>query len=90
MILSNVEIHRAIDEGDFVISPEPQPRFATLEQPDCPYDTSSLNLRLASTLSIAEERHALAIDLRQGGAAALLSKIYEQKRLSSHVSGCTA
>ena len=81
MILSNTEIHRAIDEGDFVIDPEPLPRTETIEEPESPYDTSSLNLLLASALSIAVTKHALSIDLRQGGAAALLTKIYSKKEI---------
>jgi len=43
MILSNTEIHKAIDEGDFVIDPEPLPCVGTIDDPDSPYDTSSLS-----------------------------------------------
>lgn len=36
MILSNVEIHKAINEGRLIITPDPQPRSP--EYSDCPYD----------------------------------------------------
>jgi dCTP deaminase len=82
MILSNVAIHQAIDDGDFCIEPEPS-RFPTLEVPDCQYDTSSLNLRLAPDLSIGRTQLPLLVDLRQGGVAALLSRIYDPETISS-------
>ena len=77
MILSNVAIHTAIDAGDFCISPEPA-RFSTLRDPDCQYDTSSLNLRLAPDLSVGSARLPIVIDLRAGGVAPLLTRIYDQ------------
>ena len=45
VILSNIEIQRALDEGRLVIEPEPGPR-----RPEkgayCPYDTHAVDLRL--------------------------------------------
>lgn len=54
MILSNVELHKALDEGRLVIHPEPAPRIPTLKNKHCPYDTHSVDLRLGSELSILE------------------------------------
>ncbi len=52
MILSNVEIHRALDEKRLIISPEPGPRRPTTNAADdCPYQTSSVDLRLANEIS---------------------------------------
>src|SRR5262245_29259897 len=54
MILSNVEIHRALDERRLIIDPEPQPRFPTQGQ-YCPYDTHSVDLRLGPLIVIPEK-----------------------------------
>jgi dCTP deaminase len=82
MILSNVEIHKAITEGDLIIDPEPR-RFPTIEDPDCPYGTSAVNLRLGPRLSIAKHRQPMALDLRKGGIASLLAKIYTEQVISA-------
>ena len=56
MILSNVEIQRAIDERRLVITPEPLPRRPTgAAGEDCPYQTSSVDLRLADEVSYFRE-----------------------------------
>jgi hypothetical protein len=48
MILSNIEIQRALDEKRLVISPELSPRHPTTNvSDDCPYQTSSVDLRRA-------------------------------------------
>lgn len=49
MILSNVEIHRAIDEGRIIIRPEPLPRNPA--ERGSPYDTHSVDVTLGSVLS---------------------------------------
>jgi dCTP deaminase len=54
MILSNVEIHRAIDEGRLKISPDPQPRFPSVDNPNTPYDTHSVDIRLGDEISIPQ------------------------------------
>jgi dCTP deaminase len=45
MILSNTEIHKAIDEKRLVITPEPLPRTPMVGQA-CPYDTHTVDLKL--------------------------------------------
>jgi len=52
MVLSNVEIHAALDQGRIIIFPEPKPRLPTSANPDCPYNTTSVDLRLGDTVSI--------------------------------------
>ena len=47
MILSNLEIHKALDTGKLVIKPEPLPRKPTIGQ-DCPYDTHTVDLKLGN------------------------------------------
>ena len=51
MILSNVEIHKALDERRLVIDPEPSPRLPSIGQ-NCPYDTHSVDLTLGSEIVI--------------------------------------
>ena len=72
MILSNVEIHKALDQGRLRIDPEPTPRFPSLEQPQCPYDTTSVNLRLDRRISIPKEG-TYSFDLREGRIAEFLT-----------------
>jgi len=69
MILSNVELHRALDDGRLVIDPEPGPRFPTIDEPDCPYDTHSVDLRLAPEISVPGPGQ-FAYDLTQPGRIA--------------------
>jgi dCTP deaminase len=55
MILSNVEIFKALDEGRLVIRPEPAPRLATVSQAHSPYDTHSVDLTLGNEITIPGE-----------------------------------
>jgi len=71
MILSNVEIHKAIDEGRLIITPDPQPR--NCEETGCPYDTTAVDLHLAASLSIPDSG-PFNYDLRQGGIATFLAR----------------
>jgi len=68
MILSNCEIHRAVDEKRLVITPEPLPRVPTVGQ-DCPYDTHSVNLKLHSEI-LVPETGKFSIDLTNPGSLA--------------------
>jgi dCTP deaminase len=53
MILSNREIHRALDDGRLIITPEPLPRTPMIDQ-ECPYDTHSVNLKLHDEIFVPE------------------------------------
>ena len=76
MILSNVDVHRALDAGDIVIRPEPAPRLRSLANPDSPYDTTAVNLRLGPELSVADEKKPFAFDLRNKGLPGFLKQVY--------------
>ena len=81
MILSNVGIQQALDDGDLIIQPEPTPRRPTSAQASCPYDTCSVNLRLDAQVRIPKRGKPITLDLRKGGVAAFLSELYEPKTI---------
>lgn len=70
MILSNVELHRALDDGRLVIRPEPQPRVPLAAGGHCPYDTHSVDLTLGEEISIPNTDAPYAYDLTQSGSLA--------------------
>jgi dCTP deaminase len=70
MILSNLQIQEALDKGWLRITPEPQPRNSSAGV-DCPYQTSSVDLRLGNEVAFFKEGLALNIDLRRGRFADL-------------------
>jgi dCTP deaminase len=53
VILSNIEIQRAMDEGRLVIAPEPLPRRPEAGE-YCPYDTHAVDLRLYQEITIPQ------------------------------------
>ena len=70
MILSNASIHEAIDKKWLVISPEPLPRRKEAGR-DCPYQTSSVDLRLGTEIAYFKEGLPFDINLRRGPFAQL-------------------
>jgi dCTP deaminase len=70
MILSNVEIQRALDERRLVLDPEPAPR-QSISGGDCPYQTSAVDLRLGNEIAYFKDGLPLDINLGRGGFAAL-------------------
>jgi dCTP deaminase len=82
MILSNVAIHKAIDDRRLIIQPEPLPRLPT-EGPNCPYQTSSVDLRLGDEISYFKEGLALDINLNQGSFAKLFGPNSEERKLTA-------
>ena len=71
MILSNVEIHQALDDERLILEPEPSPRSPNGTDSDCPYQTSAIDLRLSNEISYFNEGLPLTVDLRRGGFAKL-------------------
>jgi dCTP deaminase len=53
VILSNIEIQRALDEGRLVIDPEPLPRRPRAGE-YCPYDTHAVDLRLFHEITVPQ------------------------------------
>ena len=71
MILSNVEIQRAIDMGQLVLDPEPLPRRPGSDGANCPYQTSAVDLQLGDEISYLRDGLPLDINLGRGGFANL-------------------
>jgi dCTP deaminase len=82
MILSNVSIHEAIDKKWLVIDPEPLPRHKTCDSPSCPYQTSSVDLRLGNEIAYFKEGLAFSIDLRRGTFADLFGPNAESRTIT--------
>ena len=66
MILSNLEIQRALDDGRLVIEPEPSPRKLEPGSKDCPYDTTAVDLKLHNEIRVPEGG-PFVYDLQQAG-----------------------
>ncbi len=81
MILSNLEIHKALDEGRLVIKPEPLPRKKGIGVKYCPYDTHSVDLRLSSEITIPKPSTYAYDFLAPGNIADLIAKNSEKHTL---------
>ncbi len=73
-VLSNLAILRALDEGRLRIEPRPAPGP---EAVGSPFNSSSVDLRLASELRVPKPNLSLTFDLRQGNIAETLDSICE-------------
>jgi len=67
MILSNVEIQRAIDAGRLVLDPEPLPRRPGPDGADCPYQTSAVDLQLGDEISYSGFKGSITLELYNMG-----------------------
>ncbi|MEX2176204.1 MAG: dCTP deaminase [Pirellulaceae bacterium] len=77
MILSNVEIHDAIDKKRLIIKPEPSPRTMGVAGGHCPYNTHSVDLRLSPEIVIPTTGK-FSYDMVQAGNLAQLIKAHSQ------------
>ena len=83
MILSNVEIQLALDEGRLHIEPRPTPLRPAPGLAPCPYQTSAVDLRLGDEIVwFSDKRLSVQIDLRGGGFAALANATTERQALT--------
>ncbi len=81
MILSNASIYEALDSHRLVIDPEPTPRRRETSA-ECPYNTSSVDLRLGDEIIRLDKALPAGIDLRSKGFAALAQVSSTPFRLS--------
>ncbi len=79
MILSNVGIQRALDEGALVIEPQPSPRESTATA-ECPYQTSAVDLRLGNEIAWLKEGLPISFDLREGGLSRVFTAENTERR----------
>jgi len=70
MILCNEAIQRALDDGRLKITPEPSPRRPKVGGGHCPYDTHTVDLRLAAEISVPIGEGVASIDLARPGMVA--------------------
>jgi dCTP deaminase len=83
MILSNVEIQRALDERRLVIEPEPTPRIPGDQGIDCPYQTSAVDLRLGSEIAYLKDKLPFDVNLGRGGFATLFGPHSKRQTLTA-------
>jgi dCTP deaminase len=69
MILSNVELFTALDEGRLIIRPEPKPRLPTANQAHSPYGTHSVDLSLGDEITVPKKGQ-IVYDLTRPGSIA--------------------
>ncbi len=81
MILSNVEIHKALDEGRLVIEPEPKPRYKDVGVNYCPYDTHTIDLRLGNEITIPKAGKYAYDFMASGNVADLIAQNSEKRTL---------
>ncbi len=82
MILSNVSIHEALDNGWIRIDPEPAPRQKIQGGAKCPFQTSAVDLRLGSEVAYFKDGIPALIDLRKGDFNAMFGPLSETRQLT--------
>jgi len=82
MILSNLEIQKALNDGRLGIDPRPQPEQPDAKSGSCPYQTSSVDLQLGDEVTFFKEGLALNIDLRLGKFTDLFGPNSESRKIS--------
>jgi dCTP deaminase len=81
MILSNVNLQEALDNGRLLIEPEPLPRRRSPGQ-TCPYGTHSVDLTLGQRISIPQSGKYAFDPTRQEDLADFISKISNKVTLT--------
>lgn len=82
MILSNVSIHEALDKKWLIIDPEPMPRLVVAGGPKCPYQTTSVDLRLGAEIAYFKDNLAISVDLRRGNFNTVFGPLSHTHQLS--------
>ncbi|MFH1716353.1 MAG: dCTP deaminase [Planctomycetota bacterium] len=84
MLLSNFEIHKALDEGRLVIDPEPYPRFKGIGVKYCPYDSHTVDLKLGNEIKIPILESATIDFTAPGKIANLIARNSERHTLEEN------
>lgn len=83
MILSNVTIQEAMATGRLIIAPMPAPLRPDPNDPTpCPYQTTSVDLRLGEEIAFFKDGLAMNIDLRLGKFSDLFGPNSISRRIS--------
>ncbi len=82
MILSNTDIHQALDQEWLKITPEPAPRRLGEGPGKCPFQTSAVDLRLGHEIAYFKEGIPAQIDLRKGDFNVLFGPLSETRILT--------
>lgn len=82
MILSNISIHQALDQGWLKITPEPSPRRMGEKPGKCPFQTSAIDLRLGNEIAYFKDGIPAQIDLRKGDFNAMFGPLSETRTLT--------
>lgn len=83
MILSNDEIHKALDSGRLIIEPQPTPRKKTVGVKYCPYDAHTVDLRLSSEITIPGSGTFSYDFTNTGDIAAHIGRNCEKRKLTA-------
>ena len=81
MILSNLEIQKALDNGRLVIKPEPMPREKGIGVKYCPYDTHTVDLKLGKEITIPRKGTYAYDFMASGNVADLIAQNSEKRTL---------
>jgi len=84
MILSNSEIHKALDDGRLIIDPEPKPRIKGLRDKYGPYDSHTVDLKLGNEIKIPELESATIDFTAPGKIANLIARNSERHTLEEN------
>lgn len=80
MILSNTAVFEALDAGRLLIEPQPTPRRPTVGIAHCPYNTHSVDLRLAEDIAVPKGGK-FSYNTTQPGSIAKLIEDHSEKRI---------
>lgn len=83
MLLSNVAIFSALDDGRLILDPQPTPRLKSMAAPKTPYDSTAINLTLGHVLSLPQKLD-FVIDFRKPqNVPATLRTMFKEKHLET-------
>lgn len=81
MILSNKTLQEVLEKRWVVIEPLPTPLTPTVAE-ECPYQTTAVDLRLGSEISMPTEKIPINIDLRDGRFRELARRFYKPYQIT--------
>ena len=77
-VLSNIAVVQALESGRLTIDPRPSPPPGGK---NTPFNTSSVDLRLAPEIFVPKQNLSLTFDLRSGAISKTLASVCDQERI---------